>query len=90
MMNVMYYTYVLKSKKDGKYYTGRTKDLRKRFSLHNSEKVSSTKGRAPFEILYYEACQNRDDAFSREIYLKSGYGKRYLKDRLKSLLSLTG
>ncbi|MDI6777892.1 MAG: GIY-YIG nuclease family protein [Patescibacteria group bacterium] len=86
----MYYTYVQKSKRDGKWYTGCTGDLRKRFKLHNENKIISTKGRGPFALIYYEACANREDAFAREKYLKSGMGKRYLKNRLKRFLSLTG
>jgi len=85
----MYYTYVLVSKKDGKWYTGCTDDLRKRFKEHNNGKVVSTKGRGPFTIIYYEACMHKNDAFVREKYLKIGMGKRYLKNRLKRFLSLT-
>lgn len=86
----MFYTYVLESKKDSKWYTGYTQDLRKRFNQHNAGKVFSTKGRAPFILIYYEACLNEEDAKAREKYLKSGMGKRYLKKRLKRFLSLTG
>ena len=52
--------------------------------------VISTKGRVPFELIYYEACVNEQDARIREKYLKSGRGKRYLKNRLKRFLFLTG
>ena len=86
----MYYTYVLLSSKDKHWYTGATDDLRRRFKLHNNNKVEATKGRGPFELIYYEACKNKSDAFIREKYLKSGPGKRYLKNRLKRFLSLTG
>ena len=86
----MYYTYIIKSKKDGKWYTGFTRDLRKRFDEHNKDRVFSTKGRGPFELIYYEACLNEQDAKARENYLKSGMGKRYLRNRLKRFLSLTG
>ncbi len=78
------------SKKDGKWYTGSTNDLRKRFREHNDNRVSSTNGREPFELIYYEACINEQDARAREKYLKSGMGKRYLKNRLKRFLFLTG
>jgi len=50
---------------------------------HAEGKVFSTKGRGPFELIYYEACSDSGDAFAREKYLKSGMGKRYLKNRLK-------
>ncbi|MFA5093396.1 MAG: GIY-YIG nuclease family protein [Candidatus Omnitrophota bacterium] len=86
----MVYTYVIRSKKDNKFYTGATTDLRKRFSEHNEGKVVSTKNRGPFKLIYYEACIDKNDAFTRERYLKTGMGKRYLKNRLKRFLSLTG
>ncbi|MDP3685036.1 MAG: GIY-YIG nuclease family protein, partial [Ignavibacteria bacterium] len=54
----MYYVYVLKSLKDGNFYKGYTKDLKKRFEDHNKGKVESTKLRTPFELIYYEACRN--------------------------------
>lgn len=87
---MMYYVYVLKSKKDAKLYTGFTSDLRKRFKQHQEGKSQATKGRGPFLLIYYEACLNEEDALAREIYLKSGMGKRYLKQRLKRSLLLTG
>ena len=86
----MYYTYVLRSIKDGKWYTGYASDLRKRFGEHNSGRVRSTKGRGPFELIYYEACVSMEDARRREQYLKTGMGKRYLKNRLKRYFSLKG
>lgn len=78
----MFYTYILKSKKDGKFYTGSTKDLRKRLLEHNNGKSTHTKGRGPFVVIYYEACLIEEKARSRELFLKSGMGKRYLKNRL--------
>lgn len=72
------------------HYTGYTGDLRKRFKEHQQNKSPYTKGRGPYEIIYYEACINEQDARSRELYLKSGMGKRYMKNRLKRFLSLTG
>ena len=86
----MFYTYVLKSKKNGRLYTGATENLQKRFKQHCSNQVESTKGRGPFTLIYYEACLNQQDAYAREKYLKSGMGKRYIKNRLKRFLSLTG
>lgn len=50
----------------------------------------ATKNRGPFELIYYEACKNKTDAFVREKYLKTGMGKRYVKNRLKRFLALTG
>ena len=86
----MFYIYVLRSKRDGRWYTGITNNLRKRFQEHNKGKILSTKGRSPFELIYFEGCIDKKDAYNRELYLKSGMGKRYLKNRLKRFLSLTG
>ena len=86
----MHYVYVIKSEKDNKCYTGFTNDLRKRFIQHNKGKIVSTKNRGPFKLIYYEAGIDKHDAIAREKYLKTGTGKRYLRNRLKRFLSLTG
>lgn len=85
-----YYVYVLKSAKDGSWYTGFTNDLRKRLNQHNLGKSTWTKSRKPFEVIYAEMSKNEEDARSREKYLKSGMGKRYVRNRLRRFLSLTG
>jgi len=87
--SVMFYVYVLQNK-NKHWYTGSTKDLRKRFNEHNSNKSTYTSSRGPYALIYYEACLSEKDSRSREQYLKSGMGKRYLKNRLKRFLSLTG
>jgi putative endonuclease len=79
----MFYVYVLVSKKDNGFYIGCTKDLKIRIKEHNAGHVKSTKNRLPVELIYYEASLNQGDAFNREKYLKTTYGRRYLKNRLK-------
>jgi len=83
----MYYTYVLQSLKDQGFYVGFTRDLKLRFEQHKKGQVDSTRDRRPFELIYYEACQNQADAIKREKYLKSYHGKMYLRKRLKSYLT---
>lgn len=84
-----YYIYVLQSIKDGKWYIGFTRDLRNRFAEHQINPSGWTKGKGPFKLIYYEACLNIYDAQARETYLKTGMGRRYLKNRLKRFLFLT-
>ena len=79
----MFYVYVLKSINDGGVYIGCTKDLKNRLKEHRSGHILSTKNRLPIELIYYEASLNQSDAFRREKYLKTTYGRRYLKNRLK-------
>jgi putative endonuclease len=86
----MYYVYVLRSIKSGNLYTGCTSDLRKRLAQHNEGMSPYTSHRGPYELIYYEACMSEKDAFMREKYLKTGMGKRYLKNRNKRFLALTG
>ncbi len=83
------YVYVLRSIKSGKWYIGCTNNLRKRFNEHQNNKSTYTKGRGPFELIYYEASYNKLDGFAREKYLKSGMGRKYLKNRVKRFLFLT-
>ncbi|MDP2923405.1 MAG: GIY-YIG nuclease family protein [Candidatus Omnitrophota bacterium] len=82
-----YYTCVLLSKKTGEFYTGATANLKKRMIEHNNGLVYSTKFKRPLQLVYFEACLDKDDAFRRERYLKTGMGKRYLRNRLRGGLT---
>ncbi len=84
---MFHYIYVLKSIKDGKFYTGFTKNLKLRFKQHQDGLVASTRKRRPFELVYFEGCRDRSDATHREKYLKTFYGKMFIKNRLKSYLT---
>lgn len=88
LCNIMtYYVYILLSEVDNNFYTGYTNNLEKRISLHNDGEVKSTKYRRPLKLVYFEACFNQQDATHREKYLKTTYGKRYIKNRLKNFIS---
>jgi len=78
-----YYTYVLISETTGKFYTGSTTELKKRVTEHNNGLVPSAKYKRPLQLIYFEACLSKDNEFRRERYLKSGMGKRYIRNRLK-------
>ena len=83
----MYYVYVLRSEKDTKFYTGFTDDLKRRVADHKAGNVQSTTHRRPLSLIYYEACLDKNDAVRREKYLKTHYGKMFLKKRLTSYLN---
>ena len=78
----MYYTYVLKSKLDNEIYIGFIEDLKKRFNEHNSGLVDATRERKPLILVYYEACLDKKRALEREKYFKTGFGRRFLKNRI--------
>ena len=82
----MYYTYVLScsdSSGQREHYVGSTEDLRKRLKQHRANEVQSTKGSDKIELVYYEACRSKTDARRRELQLKTGFGRGYLKRRLE-------
>jgi len=83
----MYFVYILKSSRDGNNYVGYTPNLKVRIEKHNKGLVPATKNRRPLNLIYYEACLNKDDALHREKYLKTSWGKRYIKNRLKNYLT---
>ncbi len=80
----MHYVYVLKSLKDGGLYIGRTEKLKERLFEHAKGRVESTRERRPLKFVYCEMSNNIRDATHREKYLKTAWGKRYLKHRLKN------
>ena len=83
-----WYVYLLMSKKNDQWYIGSTKDMQKRILNHNKGKNRSTKFGLPWKLIYCEIGLNQKDARAREKYLKSGMGRRYLKNRLKFFLAL--
>jgi len=86
MKNNFYYTYVLLSHKDNKFYIGSTSNLKGRLKRHKDGKVSSTKSRLPVELIFYEAYKNKFDALRREHYFKSSKGKTTLTSMLQEYL----
>lgn len=78
---------MLLSKKDHKFYTGYTKNLKLRFEQHKKGLVDSTKERRPLQLIYYESSLSQKDGTRREKYFKTYLGKMFLRKRLKSYLT---
>ena len=76
----MFYSYVLKSLEDYKYYYWHTTDLNLRLKEHNDGKVKSTKGRRPFIVHYYETFETKAEAVKRELFFKTINGYIFLKE----------
>jgi len=81
--NKWWYVYVLQSTKNNGWYIGSTNNYKKRISTHNQRKNKATKPYVPWKLIYLEVSLNIEDARAREKYLKSGMGRRYLKNRMK-------
>ena len=75
----MYYTYVIKSKIRNYIYVGITSNVERRFNDHTEGRNKTTKPYKPFDLLLKEEYSTRVEARKREIYLKSGAGKEWIK-----------
>lgn len=84
---MFYYVYVIQSTKDKNFYVGYTNNIKKRIEEHNNGHVESTKSRIPFKLIYWEGCMSQKDALKREKYLKTAWGKRYIKNRIGDYLT---
>ena len=78
--------YVLRSLKDGRLYVGMSANVERRLLEHNSGRTKSTKGYRPWKLMHHETYSDRVTARKREKYLKSGYGKQWLKKKFKLVL----
>ncbi|HEY3932502.1 MAG TPA: GIY-YIG nuclease family protein [Verrucomicrobiae bacterium] len=79
----MFYVYILQSESDDGLYIGFSTDLRRRLKEHQAGKSFATSYRLPWRLIYYEAYLEEADALGREKYLKSGGGRKFLKNQLK-------
>lgn len=81
-----YYTYVLLSLRDKKFYVGYTTNLKNRLQYHARGEVSSTRLRRPLTLVHYEYFINKKDALAREVFLKSGFGREQLRKSIQHTL----
>lgn len=74
-----YFVYVLRSLKDQKLYIGQSNNLEDRLKRHNEGRVTATKSRVPFSLIYSEGYKTRAEAVQREQYLKGLKGNSTFK-----------
>jgi putative endonuclease len=77
---IVFYVYVLKSKKDCSQYIGLSQNVKERLKEHNAGSVTSTKPKRPWQLMYTESFTTRLEARKREKYLKSAAGRRFRKE----------
>lgn len=76
--------YVLQSIRDGKTYVGSTDNFKKRLLQHESGRVISARHRRPFRVLLIEEFDTLKKARKRELWYKSGAGRRKLKEHFNN------
>ena len=73
-------TYILFSKKSNKFYVGSSRDSAKqRLEAHNKGKTRSTKFERPWVLLHVERYETYTEARKRELFLKTGVGRQWIK-----------
>lgn len=75
----MYYSYIIKSEKDGKNYIGSTSDINKRLKGHNEGGNVSTRFRTPFKLIYTKEFESKIEALACERWLKKQKGGNRIK-----------
>jgi putative endonuclease len=83
---LMFYFYILRSKKNRKLYFGQTYDLKKRLKSHNNGENKATKPNIPFELICYIGFIHEQDAINCEKYFKSTSGWKRLHRMLENTL----
>ena len=76
----VYYVYILRSLKTGRFYIGHTDDLARRMEEHNTGRGGRyTRQNGPWTLLYSETHPDKVSAVRRERYLKSARGSQEKK-----------
>ena len=74
---------MLQSDSDHGLYIGYSGNLRRRLAEHQAGEANATAHRGPWRLIYYEAYIEEADARGREVFLKSGAGRKHLKNQCR-------
>lgn len=80
----MFYIYVLKSLNSGKKYVGLTAaSPEERLKQHNSGNSEWSRAHRPFKLVHTEIFYDKVSARKRELFLKTGQGRKALENLIK-------
>ncbi len=68
---MVYYVYIIRSQKDGRFYIGQTHNLERRIEQHNQGQSGYTKKYLPWELFAYKTYETRKDAMRNEKKIKN-------------------
>ena len=74
----------MESQKDGRHYVGSGENIEERLRRHNLGDYRYTKGHRPWIVIHKEVCKSRPEAVKRERFLKSGVGRKLLREIISS------
>ena len=77
---------ILYSRSTGRFYVGSSRkgSADERLKSHNAGKSKSTKAGRSWNLIYEEQCSDYTDARKKENYLKSGVGRRWIKEKFEN------
>ena len=78
----MYYVYVLRSSKDGKYYVGFTADLEDRLKRHIEGRSKATRDRLPLYLVGCKKFESRKEAQDTERKFKINRNTKFIEQKL--------
>ena len=74
--------YAVKGTGEQWLYKGSCRNLKKRLKDHRAGRVSRTKNRRPLSLAWYKIFGSYAEARRKEIYLKTGKGREWLKGQI--------
>ena len=80
----MIYVYVLRSRQNGKRYVGITNNLERRVTEHRQGSTKGGQALGAFDVVMTEVHQDYKAARVREVFLKSGQGRKWLDEVCRS------
>ena len=80
----MYTLYILYSENIDRFYVGYTNDLQRRMSEHNRQKKKFTDKGIPWKIVYTETYYSKNEAQSRESFIKRMKSRKFIIDLINS------
>ncbi len=75
-----YYTYIIESVTNQRWYIGHTNNIDRRLDEHNSGQNKSTKGKGPWMLIFFRSFDNNLDANRFEVKLKKLRNKNFIKN----------
>ena len=81
----MFTVYILHSDKIDQFYIGYTNNIDRRISEHNRKKGKFTDRGIPWKVVYTETYQTKENAKSREAYIKSRKSRDYIKKIINNI-----
>ena len=78
-----YFVYILKSRKNGKYYVGSSKNVELRLFQHNAGYSKSTKNGVPWELKLAEEYESLAEAMNREAEIKKMKSRKWIEELLE-------